>query len=100
MVLFNRGDRLLVCLCALWVFSASVHAQQEPLHSAEEILAAVYVAAEVEPQTVKVMLMNYDYLKGLWHIELTSAETTCIDCYPSFYVENQPELTVIAVPHG
>ncbi|GAB1263893.1 hypothetical protein NBRC116492_07020 [Aurantivibrio infirmus] len=70
------------------------------LHEPNELIAAVYEAAELKREEAKVIIFEYDYIKARWHIEITPTAFSCIDCYPSFYIENKPLITVVSIPHG
>lgn len=72
----------------------------DPLHKAEDVLKAVYEAAGIRAEEATVVIFEYDYLSGQWHVELSPADKQCLDCFPAFYIKNRPELTVSKRVHG
>ena len=91
-------------MIALVFFSLASQAQPisvtEPIHSANEIVLSVYKKAGVKAPEVKIIALEYNYLKGIWHVELTSAYKACIDCYPAYYIKNEKPIIVEAIMHG
>lgn len=88
---------------SLLFFSLNLSAKEafdQVLHDPIKILDAVYEAAGVDASEVKIIVFEYDYVKALWHIELTPTAESCLDCLPSFYIENKPTINVRTVPHG
>jgi len=88
---------------SLFVFSLNLLATEtidQVLHDPNEILDAVYEVAGVGADEVKIVIFEYDYIKALWHIELTPTAEPCLDCLPSFYIENKPTIKVKTIPHG
>lgn len=73
---------------------------QEPVHEAVAVLEAVYETAGITPEDVNVVMFKYDYLSGRWHVELSPRSESCLDCFPSFHIQNNPELTVSTSMHG
>lgn len=95
--------KIILLIALMWLILPS-HAQDvnyySPLHNAREVVLAVYKKAGVKPSEVKVVVFEYNYLKGEWHIELAPSNTPCIDCYPAYYIKNDGNLTVIELMHG
>lgn len=85
---------------ALWGSMVMASPSSEPQHTANEILLALYAKAGVSEGDVKVVVFEYDYLKGQWHVEVSPADTSCIDCYPAFYINNVAPIEVRAEMHG
>lgn len=73
---------------------------REPLHEAADVLEAVYEAASITAEEVNVVVFEYDYLAGQWHVELSPAKKMCLDCFPAFFIQNSPVLTVSKRMHG
>ncbi len=93
---------LAVCIFLLVGFSAYAEDIRfdDPLYSSSEVLAALYEQAQINPKDAKVIIFEYNYIKKVWHIELTPTKQACIDCYPSFYFENAEKLILKKIPHG
>lgn len=86
----------LIALSSL-VFGAEY---SKPIHSPEQIVNVVLKSAKLNRKDVKVILLRYDYLKKEWHLELTPNNQACIDCYPSYYIEDTKPPKVKTIPHG
>lgn len=89
---------------ALLLSLASVIANADeyatPAHSVDRILSAILESARLERHQVKVVVLTYDYVKGIWHVELAPSDRSCIDCFPSFFVKNGEAIVVEQLPHG
>ncbi len=94
--------RILLVLVTIISFSATAKENtiNDPLHSAEEVISALYAQANIKPERVKVTSFEFNYIEGLWHIELAPADWPCLDCYPSYYFRNKQKLLLEHVPHG
>jgi hypothetical protein len=81
---------------------ASAHAGEfaAPVHSAESILSAILEKAKLARREIKVVVMTYDYVNEMWHVELSTSDQRCIDCFPSFFIKNGEQIVVEQLPHG
>ncbi|MDO3381551.1 hypothetical protein [Gilvimarinus algae] len=91
---------LIFCIVLSLGAAAAPKEIPSPTFSHEDILAAVLAKAGLEAADVTVTVFRYDYLQGLWHLELAPKEPVCIDCLPSFYIRNRTPLHVETIPHG
>ena len=72
----------------------------EPIHTPEDVIKVILRSENLDRKDVKVIFLKYDYLKKEWHVELTPTRKTCVDCYPSYFLENAEPLKVKKLPHG
>lgn len=97
-------ERKMKPLVALLLSMAFVNAcageYAAPEHTADEVLSSILDSVKLERRQIKVVVMTYDYIKGLWHVELTHSDRSCIDCFPSFFIKNGEEIIVERLPHG
>ncbi len=71
-----------------------------PLHTPEDAIKAILGSEKFDRKDVKVVLLKYDYLKKEWHIELTPSKQKCLDCYPTYLIEDTEPLKIKKIPHG
>lgn len=71
-----------------------------PMHTPEDVIQTILRNENLDRKDVKVILLQYDYLKKEWHVELAPTRKTCIDCYPSYFLENAEPLKVKKLLHG
>jgi hypothetical protein len=97
----ESGMKILLSACLLAVSTSTLGGEYGlPIHSPEEVVRAVLESGSLNREEVKVVLLKYDYLKNEWHVELMPSNKSCIDCYPSYHIENTESLNVRAIPHG
>ena len=100
MFIENRMKALVVLLLCLVFAISDAEEYVEPVRAADEILSAILESSKLERRQIKVVVMTYDYVKGIWHVELAPSDRGCIDCFPSFFVKNGEAIVVEQVPHG
>ena len=90
---------LLVIVLAL---SSSTPAQEfkQPLLKASDVIDFVIKHEGLNKTDVKVILLNFDYLNNTWHVELAPVTEPCIDCYPSYYIEDSKDPKIKKIMHG
>ena len=86
----------------LLFFSICVDAQQlyQPVLTASEVVNYLLIQENLKKDDVKVVIIEFDYLKNVWHIELAPAKVPCIDCYPAYYIENTRRPKIKKLMHG
>jgi len=96
------GDQARICktLCPPPEWSCAKLIHSTPLHGSDEVLAEFFDQSKIDRAKVKIEKFGYDYIKGIWYIELQPLNGLCIDCYPSFYFKNSKELVLQSIKHG
>lgn len=89
-----------VLLLSLVFVIADADEYVSPAYAANEILSAILENMKLERHKVKVVVMTYDYVKRIWHVELMPSDHTCIDCFPSFFIKDGKTIVVEKSPHG
>lgn len=78
----------------------SLESPLSPQHSPHEVIDATLKHLEKTSDNVRITHLSFDYLKQVWHIELTPTDINCLDCLPSIYIKNKSPINVETIPHG
>jgi hypothetical protein len=89
-----------VLLLSLAFAIADADEYPSPAYAANEILSAILENVKLERHQIKVVVMTYDYVKRIWHVELMPSDRSCIDCFPSFFIKDGEAIVVEQLPHG
>jgi len=81
-------------------FSVSAEEYKSPILDVSEVLEILFKHENLKKEDVKVVLLKFDYLKKIWHVELVHANEPCIDCYPSFYIQDSENSKIDKLMHG
>lgn len=97
-----RGDQVRICktLCPPPEWSCGKLVHSNPLHDSEVVIEEFFDQSKINRAEVKVIKFEFDYIKGVWRIELQPLKSQCKDCYLSFYFKNAKELVLQSVKHG
>lgn len=96
----GRQERVCKTLCPPPEWGCGKLTYSAPLHSVEEVIAEFFEQSKIDRAEVNIIKFEYDYIRGIWSIELQPAKEECIDCYPSFYFKNEKNLVLQRVFHG
>lgn len=89
-----------VLLLTLAFSVANADEYASPAYTANEILSAILEDVKLERHQIEVVVMTYDYVKRIWHVELMPGDRSCIDCFPSFFIKDGEGIVVEQLPHG
>ena len=91
-----------VVIFILMALTFSVHAEEykRPILQASDVIEFVLQHKNIKGEDVKVILLKFDYLKKLWHLELSPVGQSCFDCFPSFYIYDSENPKVITLMRG
>jgi len=92
--------KILLVILVLLSFTLAAEGYKQPVLTASQVIDLVLQQQKLEKNDVKVILLNFDYLQRKWHIELAPPTKPCLDCYPSFYIEDAQNPKIESFMHG
>jgi hypothetical protein len=100
MVMFNNVKIPLFVILSVLSFYVNAEEYSQPILKASEVVDLILEREGLKKEDVKVILLRFDYLKSIWHVELVPANEPCIDCYPSFYIQDSKDPKIEKLIHG
>ena len=81
-------------------FTVAAEDYKHPVLTGSQVIEHVLKHEKLNKNDVKVILLNFDYIQRKWHLELIPSTKPCIDCYPSFYIEDTQDPKIESLMHG
>lgn len=98
--MLNNMKKVLFVILVSLSFSLAAEDYKHPILIASQVIELVLQQEQLDKNDVKVILLNFDYLQRKWHLELAPSTKPCIDCYPSFYIEDAQDPKIDSFMHG
>lgn len=98
--MFKNIKQVLFISLLFLSIDASAQKYNNPVLKASEVIEFLIEREKLVKEGVKVILLRFDYLNNRWHVEISPTNEQCIDCFPSYFIENSIKPLIQKGMHG